>query len=53
MYYASMEARQPAMWGGHTPSQGHLLQLATAFYEEWNGAVEEMLRYWEYPPTRQ
>jgi hypothetical protein len=53
MYYASMQARQPAMWGGHTPSQEHVLALATAFFEEWNWAVEEMLRHWEYPPTGQ
>jgi hypothetical protein len=50
---ASMQAAEPAMWGGHTPSQEHVLALATAFIGEWNWAVQEMLRYWEYPPTRQ
>lgn len=49
--YATSEAAKPEMWGGKYPDQSDADQLAACFAFEWNEALEQMLRHWEYPPT--
>ncbi len=49
--HARLEASRPDMWGGQTPTDTAVQQLANAFITEWNWAVETLLRHWESPPT--
>ncbi|PVH94080.1 hypothetical protein DM02DRAFT_661383 [Periconia macrospinosa] len=51
-YYAQYQASQPAMWGGHQPTQDRVAQLSGAFVTEWNYALEQMLRHWSHAPAR-
>ncbi|KAF2629635.1 hypothetical protein BU25DRAFT_456712 [Macroventuria anomochaeta] len=51
-YYAQYQASQPATWGGHKPTDEHVKQLTGVLVREWKGALEQMLRYWEEPPTQ-
>ncbi|KAH6618716.1 hypothetical protein C7974DRAFT_416071 [Boeremia exigua] len=50
-YYAQYQAGLPATWGGHTPTDAQIAQLTDILVREWKGALEQMLRYWEAPPT--
>lgn len=52
-YYARYQASQPAMWGNQTPSADGVTKLTSAFVNEWNYAVTQMLRYWDRPPVSQ
>lgn len=51
-YHAQYQASQAATWGGMTPSAEQVAGLTDAFVREWKGAVEQLLRYWEEPPTQ-
>lgn len=51
-YYAQYQTAQPATWGGRTPSEEQVKELNEKLQREWRGAVEQMLRYWEGPPTQ-
>ena len=51
-YYAQYQAAQPATWGGRTPSEDQVKEFSDKLQREWKGAVRQMLRYWEEPPTQ-
>lgn len=51
VFYASLEAARPEMWGDMTPSADDLRQLATCFEREWVRAVDRMLQHWMTPPA--
>jgi hypothetical protein len=51
-YYSQYQAAQPASWGGRTPSEEQVKELAGRLEGEWKGAVRQMLRYWKEPPTQ-
>lgn len=50
-YYAQYQAGLPASWGGSSPSEGQVAQFTEVLVREWAGALQQMLRYWEVPPT--
>lgn len=41
------------MWGNKTPSADGVTQLTSAFVNEWQYAISQMLRYWDRPPVSQ
>ncbi|CZT50973.1 uncharacterized protein RSE6_12050 [Rhynchosporium secalis] len=49
--YAASEAAKPEMWGGRIPDTEEASQLAACFAWEWNGALDQILRHWDVPPT--
>ncbi|KAF2454742.1 hypothetical protein BDY21DRAFT_366139 [Lineolata rhizophorae] len=51
-YYAQHQASQPSMWGNRIPSAEGVAQLTNAFVGEWEGAVDQLLRNWDVPPSR-
>ena len=51
-YYAHYQASQPAAWGRRAPTAEQVEQLTAVFVTEWKGALEQILRYWELPPTQ-
>lgn len=51
-YYAQYQAAQSASWGGRTPAEEQVEELSDRLQREWKGAVRQMLRYWEQPPTQ-
>jgi hypothetical protein len=51
-YYAQYQAAQPAIWGGTTPTENQVKGFCDELQREWKGAVRQMLRYWEEPPTQ-
>lgn len=51
-YYAQCQAAQPASWSGVTPSEEQVRELSDRLQREWEGAVRQLLRYWEEPPTQ-
>ncbi|KAJ4988785.1 hypothetical protein SVAN01_05762 [Stagonosporopsis vannaccii] len=52
MYYAQYQAALPASWRGCQPSDGQVKQFTEVLVGEWKGALQQMLRYWDVPPTR-
>lgn len=50
-HYARYEAALPVMWGGRVPEEGQVVQLVEVLVREWQGALRQLLRYWEVPPT--
>ncbi|KAF3008859.1 hypothetical protein E8E13_010975 [Curvularia kusanoi] len=51
-YYARYQATQPTSWGGRLPSSEQMERFTSILVQEWNSALEQMLRYWEEPPTQ-
>jgi hypothetical protein len=51
-YYAQYQAAQPASWGGRTPKEEQAKDFSDKLQREWKGALRQMLRYWEEPPTQ-
>lgn len=51
-YYAKYQAGMPESWDRRTPSEEQVQELAGRLEREWKGAVRELLRYWEEPPTQ-
>lgn len=51
-YYAQYQASEPASWAGRTPTGEQVRELAARLEREWKGAVRQLLRYWDKPPTR-
>lgn len=49
--YANSEASKPEMWGGRSPTEDEVNQLAACFEYEWMTAIEIMLRHWTFAPT--
>ncbi|TVY48086.1 hypothetical protein LOCC1_G002050 [Lachnellula occidentalis] len=50
-FYAATESAKPEMWGGRMPEAEEAQQLAECLAWEWHGALDQMLRHWENPPT--
>ncbi|KAF4510979.1 hypothetical protein G6O67_002822 [Ophiocordyceps sinensis] len=49
--FAAAEAARPEMWGPMRPSVDDEAKLAACFEQEWNAAVDTMLRHWQRAPT--
>jgi hypothetical protein len=49
--HADISAAKPEMWGGQTPTDEQIKQLAACFAWAWDGAVDQMLGHWPTPPT--
>ncbi|PHH78484.1 hypothetical protein CDD80_6752 [Ophiocordyceps camponoti-rufipedis] len=49
--YAPIEAAKPIMWAHKRPSAEDYAQLTACFEEEWNAAVDMMLRHWQRAPV--
>ncbi|MCJ1308481.1 hypothetical protein MMC25_002134 [Agyrium rufum] len=50
--HAYIQTVAPEMWGGRSPSQSALNQLAERFIESWTDAVNRLLQYWEESRSR-
>lgn len=51
-YFARLQAARPETWNGRVPGEEKVGRLADEIVLEWEGAVGQMLRCWETPPTR-
>ncbi|KAF1359886.1 hypothetical protein EJ07DRAFT_177758 [Lizonia empirigonia] len=51
-YFARLQAARPETWKGRVSGEEKVGRLADEIVLEWEGAVGQMLRCWETPPTR-